>query len=61
MFEPTEELPELAYYDRRIVEVLDYGAHVSLILFREVGMEYEIYVENSDLEFIEDGIGYESE
>ncbi len=59
MNEPEESI-DLAYYDRRIVEILEQGAHVSLIAYSENGMEYEVYVENSDLELI-DGIGYEVE
>ncbi len=60
MHEQTEEYPEFAFYDRRLVEILEPGAYVSLIAYSEKGIEYRIYVENSELELI-DGIGYELE
>jgi hypothetical protein len=60
MPELTDQFPELAHYDRIIVEVVDHGAYFSLIAYLENGIENEVYVENSELEFIDDGIGYES-
>lgn len=54
---------EIAYYaeERLIVLVIKHGAYASLVRYAVDGIEYETYVDNADLLFIDYGIGYESD
>ncbi len=58
---PQEEFHSLAYYaeERLIVEVVRRSAFMSKIRYSIDGLEITTYVDNTDLLFLDDGIGYE--
>lgn len=41
--------------DRTIGVLIQLGAHVSLVRYAKDGIDYEVYLENDEFEFIDEG------
>lgn len=53
----TRQVDRAYYYvevGTPLVEVISRGAYASLIRYESFGVEYQVYVDNNDLMFVED-------